>query len=104
VLSSILELAWAYSLAADGSAQIRGVAYFSIRTRVPSVDGKKCSQHNIHVVAPPFQGSHTGATVFNLTADVIVTLGSQRRAKLFGVISNGAANMAGRISGSQKLL
>jgi hypothetical protein len=103
VLSSILEHARAYSLAADGSAQIHGVAYFSIRTRVPSVDGKKCSLHNIHVVAPPFQGSHTGATVFNLTADVMVRLGSQWRAKLIGITSNGAANVAGRIPGRRNL-
>jgi hypothetical protein len=98
-LSSLLKHAWAYSLAADASAQIHGIACFSIRIRVPSVDGKKCSQHSLHVVAPPLQGSHTGATMLNLTAEVMGALDSQWRAKLIGVTSDGAANMAGRFSG-----
>jgi hypothetical protein len=103
-LSSILKHSWAYSLAADASGQIHGVSYFSIRIRVPSVDGNRCSLHNLHIVAPPLQGSHTGATMFNLTAEAMVALDSQSRAKLIGVTSDGAANMAGRFSGWQKLL
>jgi hypothetical protein len=42
--------------------------------------------------------------MFILTAEVMDGLGSQWRAKLIGITSDGAANMAGRFSGWQKLL
>jgi hypothetical protein len=103
-LTSILKYALAYSFEADASAQIPCVAYYSIRIHVPSVDGKKWSLHNLHVVAPPLQGSHTGATMFNPTAEVMSALDSRWRAKLIGVTRRGAANMAGRFSGRQKIL
>jgi hypothetical protein len=103
-LSSIIKHAWAYSLAADASSLIHGVASFSIRIRVPLVDTKKSSLHNLHVVAPPLQGSHTGATMFSLTAEAMGALDPRWRTKLIGVTSDGAANMAGRFSGWQKLL
>jgi hypothetical protein len=103
-LSSILKHAWSYSLAADASAQIHGVAYFSIRIRVPSVEGTKTILNNLHLVAPPLQGSHTGRTLFNLTAEVMDALDPQWKKKLLGVTSDGAANMTGRFSSWQRLL
>jgi hypothetical protein len=86
------------------SAQIHGVAYFSIRIRVPSVEGTKTILNNLHLVAPPLQGSHTGRTLFNLTAEVMDALDPQWKKKLLGITSDGAANMTGRFSGWQKLL
>jgi hypothetical protein len=103
VLSSSRRHALAYFLAADASAQIHGVAHFSIQIYVPSIDRKKSSLHSLHVVAPSLQGSHTGATTFNLTAEELGVLDSQWRAKLIGVTSDRAATMAGRFSGWQKL-
>lgn len=68
-ISRIRESSWTYSVATDGVAQNMGTAYFSILVRVPPMHLEH-DIHTLHLVAPPLRGSHTGDSMFNLTARV----------------------------------
>lgn len=93
-LSKVLRGSWTFSLAADGSAQIAGTAYFAIMARVPPVD-LRGDIETLHIVAPPLRGSHTGESMFDLTAKVLHALDSSWSKKLMGATSDGAGNMVG---------
>jgi hypothetical protein len=60
--------------------------------------------YNLHIVAPPMCGSHTGEYMFNFTSEVLGTLDPGWRTKLIGVTSDGAANIVGSVSGWQTRL
>jgi hypothetical protein len=102
-LSSVMQQSWAYALAADSSAHIGGTSYFCVRVRIPplSMHDDIC---NLHLVAPPMCGSHTGEYMFNVTSEVLGALDPDWRTKLIGATSDGAANMVGSVSGWQTRL
>lgn len=93
-LASVLKKCWTYSIAADGSTQIFGVAYFSIMVRIPPLKVGE-DIRTLHVVAPPLRGSHTGKAMFDITAKTLGALESDWCPKLMGSTSDGAANMLG---------
>jgi hypothetical protein len=97
-LRGIMKRLWAFSVAADASAHVHGVAYFSIRMRLVIIDESKTSLHNAHLLAPPLTGSHT----VNYTYDLVLSaLDSHWRAKLIDSNSDGVVNMMGIYSGWQ---
>jgi hypothetical protein len=96
-----LQQSCAFFVAADASAHVHGVAYISIRIRLVSIDESKTSLHNVHLLALPRTGSHTGKAMYDLTKLVVSALDSHRKAKLFGSTGDGAENMMGIYSGWQ---
>jgi uncharacterized protein (DUF1501 family) len=102
----VLWRSWAFSIAADGSAHVYGVAYFSIRLRLISIESKtrKPRLHIVHLVSPSMSASHTGQNMFETTSCGLNALDSEWRSKLFGCTSDGAANMTGVHSGWQSLV
>jgi hypothetical protein len=105
-LWNVLRRSWAFAIAADGSAHAHGVAYFSFRLRLISIESKtrKSTLHNVHLVAPPMAASHTGQNMFEMTSCALDALDSEWRSKLIGCTSDGAANMTGVHSGWQSLI
>jgi hypothetical protein len=73
VLSKVLQRSWAYALAADSSAHIGGTSYFCIRVRIPPLSMHD-DIYNLHIVAPPICGSHTGECMYNVTSEVLGAL------------------------------
>jgi hypothetical protein len=71
-----------------------GTSYFCARVRIPPL-----SMHNdiydLHIVAPPMCGSHTGFCKFNVSSEVLGALDPGWRTKLIGVTCDGAANLVG---------
>jgi hypothetical protein len=60
-LRNVLRRSWAFTITADGSAHVHGVAYFSIRLRLISIESKtrKPTLHNVlwlHLLWPPLTG------------------------------------------------
>jgi hypothetical protein len=100
-LRGVMQRSWEFSVAADASASVHGVAYFSIRMRLVSIDESKSSLHNLHLLTPPLTRSHTGKFMHYLTELVLSALDSHWRAKKIGSTSDGAANMMGIYSGWQ---
>jgi hypothetical protein len=94
-----MQATWSYPIAADVSAQIHGTAYYAIRIRLASVDRKTTSLVNIHLVAPPLSGAHSGKSMYNLTASVLTALDRNWRKKLLGANSEGARIITGCYSG-----
>jgi hypothetical protein len=80
-LRRIMQASWSYAVATDASAQIHGTAYFVVRIHLASVDGKTTSLVNLHLVAPPLSGAHSGKSRYNLTASVLTALDSNWRKK-----------------------
>lgn len=105
-LSKVLQAlgCWAYSVAADTSAQIYRDPFLSMRIRVIAVHGKISTVHNVHMVAPPLKESHIGSPTFSPTVRLLNAQNPEWRAKLEGATSDGASNMCGKFSGWQTLL
>jgi hypothetical protein len=56
---------------------------------------------NIHLIAIPLHGPHTGEAFSNVVSDLLrVLCGSAWKRKLVGVCTDGARNMTGKISGA----
>jgi hypothetical protein len=91
----VLRRSWAFAIAADGSAHVQGVACFSIRLRLISIESKtrKSTLRNVHLVAPPMASSHTGQNMSEMTSCALDALGRKWRSRLIGCTSAGAANM-----------
>jgi hypothetical protein len=49
----VIQWSWAFSVAADASAHVHEVAYFSIRMRLVPIDEYKTSLHSVDLLAPP---------------------------------------------------
>jgi hypothetical protein len=94
----VLQRSWAYALAADSSAHIGGTSYFCVQVRILPLSMHD-DIYNLHIVAPPMCGSHTGEYMFNIVSEVLGALDPGWRIKLIGVTSDGAANMVGSVSG-----
>lgn len=91
---------WCFSLALDGASH-RGKSYidFRIRTFV------KGSLRNLHLLAVPFIGSHTGQNMYELLCNVLDAIaGTAWKTKLISVATDGAANMVGRARGVVSIL
>jgi hypothetical protein len=88
-LRNVLRGSWAFVIARDGSAHAQGVAYFCIRHRLISVECKarKSKLHNVHLVAPSMDTSHTGQNIYKMTPCVLDALDSEWRSKLIGCTS-----------------
>lgn len=93
-LGSVLKKCWTFSVAADGSKQFFGVAYFSIMIRIPPFKLGDDIQ-TLHVVAPPLRGSHTGEAMFSMTKKTLDAIDAGWCPKLMASTSDGAANMLG---------
>jgi hypothetical protein len=52
-LMRVIQRSWEFSVAADASAHVHGVAYFSIRMRLVLIDESKTSLHNVQLLLPP---------------------------------------------------
>jgi hypothetical protein len=79
-LRGVMQRSWAFSVAAVASAHVHGVASFSTRMRLVSIDESKTRLHNVHLLEPPFTGSHTSKSMYDLTELVISALDCHWRA------------------------
>jgi hypothetical protein len=90
------EECWAYSIAFDG-AKIQGRSLIDVRVRFFGNENIE----NIHLIAIPLHGPHTGEAFSNVVSDLLrVLCGSAWKRKLVGVCTDGARNMTGKISGA----
>lgn len=103
-IGKALSSSWCYAVAADGSAQIHGRAYFSVRVRLVTLDGKRSSLSNLHICAPPLTDAHTGENMHSMTVAILKALDGQWDRKLSGATSDGARNMTGVYKGWQSRL
>ena len=54
---------------------------------------------NLHLIAIPFECSHTGDNMFNGVKQVLDALCSDWRDRLIGITTDGAMNMVGKFRG-----
>ena len=94
VLSSLLPRLWAFSLAVDAST-CQGSSYLDMRVRFVL----KGVLYNLHVVALPLSGSHTGEAQFNYVCAVLDVLCPRWKQSLISATTDGARDMTGRHSG-----
>jgi hypothetical protein len=85
---------WAFSLASDGSTHY-GKSYLDNRIRIHR-DGKL---YNLHLVAVPMYGKHTGENMFNLISRILDIVCRRWRSQLIGVAADGASSMTGKFQG-----
>jgi hypothetical protein len=91
---------WAFAIAFDG-ATVKSKSFLDVRVRV-FVNG---GIENLHLLAIPIKGRHTGKAMFELLKLTLDGLASDFwRDKLFGVSTDGAAYMTGNVSGTVSLL
>lgn len=94
MIKDIFSQVWAVSIAFDGATH-QGKSYFDIRCRFHAYG----DIFNIHVMAVPLTGSHTGAAMYEIVVKLFDVLCPKWKDILIGVSSDGAANMTGRVSG-----
>jgi hypothetical protein len=99
-MSTVMRRSWAFYLAADASAQILGTANFCVRARFPPFSPHNVIS-NLHIVAPPMRGSHTGEHIYEVTIKVTGRFGRDLAVEIIGATSDGGANMVGSVSGWQ---
>lgn len=98
-LRDVLASTFAYPIASDASNNIHGTAYFSLRVRLSRHTGE--SVRNLHVVALPLYEKHTEEYLAKLTEKVFQFLNIDWRAKVVGVVSDGARSITGVRKGWQ---
>jgi hypothetical protein len=89
---------WAFSIAFDGATR-RGKSFVDVRLRI-LVNG---SIENLHLLATPIRVSHTGQAMADLVGRLLDAICLERavwKSKLVGISTDGAASMAGRLSGA----
>ena len=94
-IRDILKESWAFAVAFDGSTDLHGVSYIDVRIRY--CNGSAID--NLHLIAVPFQGSHTGSAMFEMLVKLFDAVCPEWRSKLIGCSTDGAANMTGHLSG-----
>ena len=90
---------WAFSLALDG-AEHQSQSYLDLRIRFEL----RGDIYDLHVMAVPLVGRHTGLNMANHAMKVLDVLCPAWKTKLIGGASDGTGNMAGRFSGALTLI
>lgn len=99
VIATLLEKAWAFSIAMDMSSD-KGTAFMAIRLRI-------CHEgtlYNFHLVAVPVFTRKTAPMQFDLIDKIMVNICPVWRDKLIAASSDGENTMTGRHSGLVTLL
>ena len=93
-IAEAIQNQWAFSLAIDGSC-CGSTSYIDVRVRFC----ENGSMQNLHLIAVPFNGSHTGVAMFEMLVRLFDCLCCSWKEKLISCSTDGAANMTGRVSG-----
>jgi hypothetical protein len=94
VFSNLLPRLWAFSLAVDASTCL-GSSYLDMRVRFVW----KGALYNLHVIALPLSGNHTGENQFDCVCAVLDVLCPRWKQSLICATTDGARDMTGRYSG-----
>jgi hypothetical protein len=87
---------WAHSIEFDG-ATVNSRSFLDVRVRFCA----KGNIDNVHLLAIPLHGSHTGEAMAKIVGDLLSVLcGAGWKVKLVGVCTDGARNMTGKVSGA----
>ncbi|KAJ1649069.1 hypothetical protein GGF38_006235, partial [Coemansia sp. RSA 25] len=86
---------WAFSLAFDASTHLHR-SYLDVRVRLHVVG----LLENIHILALPIHGQHSGKHICDSVAQLLQSLCPNWRYKLLGISTDGAANMQGIDNGA----
>ena len=93
-ISDVLAESWAFSIAVDASTNYNA-SYLDVRIRLC----KGSQLHNLHLLAAPMEGSHTGEHVHELFSKTMDAISTGWRERLIGVSTDGAPSMLGAHQG-----
>lgn len=94
VLANLMPQLWAFSIGTDASTCL-GTSYLDLRVRFVWLG----RLYNLHVIALPMSGSHTGIYQYQCVVNVLDVLCPNWKTSLICATTDGARDMTGRIQG-----